>query len=56
MSKLPPIEAMHIAFENRDSQFDGVFYVGVKTTGVYCRPTCPARRPKRDNIEFFASA
>ena len=39
----------------RDYRFDGKFFVGVKTTGVYCRPICPAR-PKRNNVEFFASA
>jgi AraC family transcriptional regulator of adaptative response / DNA-3-methyladenine glycosylase II len=39
----------------RDYRFDGKFFVGVKTTGVYCRPICPAR-PQRRNVEFFASA
>jgi len=39
----------------RDYRFDGKFFVGVKTTGVYCRPICPAR-PKRENIEFFPTA
>ena len=33
-----------------------MFYVGVRTTGVFCRPTCPARPPKRENCEFFADA
>jgi AraC family transcriptional regulator of adaptative response / DNA-3-methyladenine glycosylase II len=39
----------------RDYRFDGKFFVGVKTTGVYCRPICPAR-PKRENVEFFKDA
>jgi len=39
----------------RDSRFDGKFFVAVKTTGVYCRPICPAR-PKRENVEFFKTA
>ena len=39
----------------RDYRFDGKFFVAVKTTGVYCRPICPAR-PKRENIEFFPDA
>lgn len=39
----------------RDFRFDGKFFVGVKTTGIYCRPVCPAK-PKRENVEFFASA
>jgi AraC family transcriptional regulator of adaptative response/methylated-DNA-[protein]-cysteine methyltransferase len=41
---------------DRDPEYDGVFYVGVRTTGVFCRPTCPARKPKRENCEFFADA
>lgn len=43
------------AFLERDSSFEGVFVVGVKTTGIFCRPTCPAK-PKLENIEFFPSA
>jgi AraC family transcriptional regulator, regulatory protein of adaptative response / DNA-3-methyladenine glycosylase II len=39
----------------RDYRFDGKFYIGVKTTGIYCRPICPAK-PKRENVEFFLSA
>jgi len=39
----------------RDPKFDGKFFVGVKTTGIYCRPICPAR-PKRENVEFFSIA
>ena len=39
----------------RDYRFDGKFFVGVKTTGIYCRPICPAK-PKRENVEFFADA
>jgi AraC family transcriptional regulator of adaptative response/methylated-DNA-[protein]-cysteine methyltransferase len=38
----------------RDTSFDGVFVVAVRTTGVYCRPSCPARRPKRENVTFLA--
>lgn len=41
------------AFAARDANADGRFIVGVKTTGIYCRPNCPARPPKRENIEFF---
>jgi AraC family transcriptional regulator, regulatory protein of adaptative response / DNA-3-methyladenine glycosylase II len=40
----------------RDQRFDGVFFVGVKTTGVYCRPICPSRRPKLQHCEFFRLA
>lgn len=42
--------------QSRDSRFDGVFFVGVHTTGIYCRPSCPARTPKRSNIDFYPSA
>jgi AraC family transcriptional regulator of adaptative response/methylated-DNA-[protein]-cysteine methyltransferase len=44
------------ALLGRDADYDGVFYVGVKTTGIFCRPTCPARKPKRENCEFFVDA
>lgn len=44
------------ALINKDSEYEGVFYVGVKTTGVFCRPTCPARKPKFENCEFFETA
>ena len=41
---------------SRDARFDGQFFVGVKTTGIYCRPICPANTPKRENIDFFPTA
>jgi len=41
------------AFERRDRSWDGRLVGGVKTTGIYCRPSCPARRPKRENVDFF---
>lgn len=40
----------------RDRSFDGVFYYAVRTTGIFCRPSCPSRRPRRTNVEFFGSA
>ena len=48
-------EAMWDAARRRDPSYDGVFYVAVKTTGVYCRPSCKSRPPKRENVSFFAS-
>ena len=42
------------AAEARDRSFDGRFIIGVLTTGIYCRPSCPARHPKRENVRFFA--
>jgi AraC family transcriptional regulator, regulatory protein of adaptative response / methylated-DNA-[protein]-cysteine methyltransferase len=44
---------MRKAFLAKDSTFEGVFYVAVKTTGIFCRPTCTAKTPKSENIEFF---
>lgn len=49
-------DTMYDAFMRRDVSYEGIFFVGVKTTGIFCRPTCPARRAKRENIEFFQSA
>ena len=40
----------------RDAHYDGRFVFGVRTTGVYCRPSCPARRPRRENVTFYAQA
>lgn len=54
-TKLPPAEKMYDAFLRRDSGFDGVFFVAVKTTGIFCRTTCSARRPKFENVEFYSS-
>ena len=42
------------AFSRRDRAFDGRFVIGVLTTGIYCRPSCAARQPKRENVRFFA--
>ncbi len=44
------------ALEAGDPRFDGWIFCGVKTTGIYCRPSCPARTPRRENVRFFASA
>lgn len=44
------------ALLDKKAEYEGVFFVGVKTTGVFCRPTCPARKPKFENCEFFENA
>jgi AraC family transcriptional regulator of adaptative response / DNA-3-methyladenine glycosylase II len=49
-------DAFYRAFQTRDARFDGKVFVGVKTTGIYCRPICPARTPKRENVAFYLSA
>lgn len=43
------------AVKANDARFDGAFVLGVKTTGIYCRPSCRARLPKRENVDFYAS-
>jgi AraC family transcriptional regulator of adaptative response / DNA-3-methyladenine glycosylase II len=48
--------ALYNAYASRDPRFDGVFYVGVTSTGIYCRPVCTARTPKAANCRFFNSA
>lgn len=49
-------EIYYQALVEKNSEYEGVFFVGVKTTGVFCRPTCPARKPKFENCEFFKTA
>ena len=46
---------MFQALLRRDGSYEGVFVVGVRTTGIFCRPSCPARKPRRENVEFFHS-
>ena len=53
---IPDADAAWRAVEARDPASDGRFVVAVVTTGIYCRPTCPARRPLRRNVRFFADA
>jgi AraC family transcriptional regulator, regulatory protein of adaptative response / DNA-3-methyladenine glycosylase II len=54
--ELPDPEVCYRALQSREARFDGLIFVGVKTTGVYCRPVCPARTPKFLNCRFFGSA
>src|ERR1700761_3744407 len=54
--ELPDKAACYKALQSRDSRFDGLIFVGVKSTGIYCRPICPARTPKFENCTFFGSA
>lgn len=50
------IEEYYQALLNKDSQYEGTFYAAIKTTGIFCRPTCTARKPKFGNCEFFRTA
>jgi AraC family transcriptional regulator of adaptative response / DNA-3-methyladenine glycosylase II len=49
-------ESCYRAVKSRDRRFDGVFYTAVRTTGIYCRPSCPARTPALHNVFFHPSA
>ncbi|WMC89238.1 bifunctional transcriptional activator/DNA repair enzyme AdaA [Streptomyces rochei] len=49
-------DSRYEAVRSRDARFDGVFFFAVETTGIYCRPSCPAVTPKRSNVRFFATA
>ena len=49
-------EHCYRAVQSRDRRFDGWFFVGVTSTGIYCRPSCPAVTPKRANVRFYPSA
>ncbi|WP_169950587.1 Ada metal-binding domain-containing protein [Microbispora sp. H11081] len=49
-------DACYLAVSARDSRFDGRFYTAVTTTGIYCRPICPARTPARSNVRFYRHA
>jgi AraC family transcriptional regulator of adaptative response/methylated-DNA-[protein]-cysteine methyltransferase len=51
----PEDDARWAAVLSRNPESAAGFYYGVRTTGIYCRPTCPSRRPRRDNVEFFAA-
>src|SRR4051794_35978909 len=50
------LESCYRAVKSRDRRFDGVFYTAVRTTGIYCRPSCPARTPAFHNVTFHPSA
>ena len=49
-------DACYRALSTRDARFDGRIFVAVRTTGIYCRPICPARTPKRENVTFYPTA
>ncbi|MBL8113294.1 MAG: DNA-3-methyladenine glycosylase 2 family protein, partial [Acidobacteria bacterium] len=55
-SRALDLESCWKAFESRDKRFDGRFFTTVRTTRIYCRPGCPARLPRRDNVRFVPTA
>ncbi|MGH8750794.1 MAG: bifunctional transcriptional activator/DNA repair enzyme AdaA [Burkholderiales bacterium] len=52
---LPPVAEMQRAYLNSDASYNGIFYLGVRTTGIFCKPGCTARKPLPKNVEFFAT-
>ena len=55
-NKLVEREEMLRAFMEKDASYDGLFYAGVTTTMIFCRPACPARKPKPEHVEFYPTA
>jgi AraC family transcriptional regulator, regulatory protein of adaptative response / methylated-DNA-[protein]-cysteine methyltransferase len=53
---LPSDDEMYQALLARDASYDGIFFIGVRSTGIFCRPVCPARKPMRRNVDFFPDA
>ncbi len=49
-------EIMYKAIVEKDISFEGIFYTAVKTTGIFCRPSCTARKPKLENVEFLKTS
>src|SRR5207249_270889 len=55
MNTMPPTKEMQGAYQASDATYDGIFFLGVRTTGIFCRPSCPARKPLPRNVEYFAT-
>lgn len=55
MTTLPPLREMQRAWQQRDADYDGLFFLAVRSTKIYCRPHCPARRPDPRNVSYFDS-
>ena len=55
MMMLPTTAEMYRALVERDQSFEGLFFACVRTTGIFCRPTCHARKPKPENVEFAST-
>src|SRR5262245_24385160 len=56
MNTMPPVAEMERAYLASDAAYNGLFFLGVRTTGIFCRPTCPARKPLPKNVEYFPTA
>lgn len=49
-------ETYYNALLEKDDSFEGQFFAAVKTTGIFCRPTCTARKPRKENVDFFSNS
>lgn len=56
MNTMPPTTEMERAYLERDVSYNGLFFLGARPTGIFCRPTCPARKPLPKNVEYFPTA
>lgn len=53
---MPDTAQMYLALVEKDASFEGIFFAGIQTTGIFCRPSCPARKPRPENVEYFPRA
>src|SRR5262252_5781671 len=56
MNTIPSINEMRRASVQKDASYDGIFFLAVQTTGIFCRPSCPARKPLPQNVSYFSTA
>jgi len=56
MAELPPIQEMERAYKSSDASYDGIFFLAVRSTGIFCRPSCAARKPFPQNVEYYATS
>ena len=55
MNTMPSVREMQRAYLGKDASYDGIFFLGVRTTGIFCRPSCPARKPLPKNVAYFSN-
>jgi AraC family transcriptional regulator of adaptative response/methylated-DNA-[protein]-cysteine methyltransferase len=55
MNTTPSVKEMQRAYVQKDASYDGIFFLGVRTTGIFCRPSCPARKPRPENVNYFSN-
>src|SRR6185295_15535592 len=56
MNTLPSVREMQNAYKRKDPSYDRIFFLAVRTTRIFCRPSCPARKPLARNVDYFSSA